>query len=285
LGKGDYFVAEGDESDGSFLRTNPFIGVITGMDLDHIDYWKSEKALEEAYDAFIAKTEHLIYCIDDPKLQKRSLKGLSYGTSSSADIQLFSDTSFSFCFQGKVYEKVPLTIFGIHNKLNSLALFGICQLLGLSDANFFEALSTFQGVDRRMEMKGVVKGVTYLDDYAHHPKEVEATLQAVRSKVEKGKLVLVFQPHRFSRFHTFSREFATALEGDESLIITDIYGAGEENIYQVHANDLTALLSRKNVLYAKRSELSRTLSKIVKEGDTVLAMGAGDITSLKKEME
>lgn len=291
--RGEYFVAEGDESDGSFLRSTPFASIVTGMDLDHIDYWKSEEALDQAYDQFIKQTENLVYCIDDPKLKVRAPKGLSYGFYKKADIQLLSTEvidqkqTMTFTFQEKIFENIPIALFGVHNVLNSLAVFGVCYGLGLAAEEVFASLATFQGVHRRMQVKGLVNGVTYVDDYAHHPKEVEVTVQAMRAKVDKGKLVLVFQPHRFSRFHTFFKEFAAALEGDERLIITDIYSAGEENTYKVNSQDLVQTLLnnvQRKVIYVKRSELKDCLLNMTERGDTVLAMGAGDITRLKEEM-
>jgi UDP-N-acetylmuramate--alanine ligase len=290
---GDYFVAEGDESDGSFLRSRPFTSILTGMDLDHVDYWNSESALDDAYDRFINQSENLIYCIDDPKLASRLPKGLSYGFSKKADIQaLYGEVinqkqTMTFSFQGEIFPQIPLSLFGRHNVLNSLAVFGVCQILRLRHQDIFESFASFKGVQRRMQLKGVVRGVTYVDDYAHHPKEVEVTVQAMRTKVEKGKLFLVFQPHRFSRFHRFLNDFAKALEGQEPLIITDIYSAGEENSYKVDSRDLVELLvnkGKRKVLYVKRDSLKDCLFELTKEGDTVLAMGAGDITRLKEEM-
>ncbi|MBM3201073.1 MAG: UDP-N-acetylmuramate--L-alanine ligase [Chlamydiae bacterium] len=291
LGKGEYFVAEGDESDGSFLRTTPFAAIITSMDPDHLDFWQEEKALDQAYDQFIQKAKHLIYCIDDPKLSQRAPKGISYGFSEKADIRLLSTQVVdgkqrcTFTFKEKIYEDIPLSIDGIHNVLNALAVFGLLYLLEIEEKYFFEAVNSFEGVLRRMQFKGIVDGVRYIDDYAHHPKEVEATLQAMRSKVPSEQLVVVFQPHRFSRFHTFQKQFAKALSGNERVLITDIYGAGEENSFSADPQDLVFLLPKNTTYYAKRTNIKDVLKKIIKPGDTVLAMGAGDITLLKKEME
>ncbi len=291
LGKGEYFVAEGDESDGSFLRTHPHIGIVTNMDPDHLDYWKTEEALDEAYESFIKKSEHLIYCIDDPKLKKK--RGTSYGFSLEADLHLVStqviagEQTMTFTYGGHLFKAIPMALFGVHNVLNSLAVFAAAKRLGISNEKIFQAFLTFKGVDRRMQLKGSVKGVTYIDDYAHHPTEVKATLQAMRAKMGDKKLVVVFQPHRFSRFETFMEEFAESLEGKETLIVTDIFGAGEENPHQLHALDLVSLLKKqesRHLVYAKRNELKEILAEEAKEGDTILAMGAGDITQLKDEM-
>lgn len=297
LGEGVDFVVEGDESDGSFLKTNPYAAIITGSDPDHIYFWKSEEALRQGYQDFvdgISERKNLVYCIDDLWLREIAKGGLSYGFSEDAELKLLcveeknGMETMTFSFKQRIYENVPLALKGEHNALNSLAVFGLCKILGLGEEEIFPGLRTFRGVERRMQEKGFVNGVLYIDDYAHHPSEVKATLQTIRNRDVKGKTFVVFQPHRYTRFIENMHDFANALMGDEEVVVTDVYAAGEKVLKEAHPEKLIELLrlvSKKNVTFIPREELHEYLFQEAKPGDIVLGMGAGDITKLKSQVE
>lgn len=200
-GKGVYFVAEADESDGSFLKTVPFGAIVTNCEKEHLNYWHSEERLFEGFRQFCAQVRGpLLWCADDLNLQTLALQHPSYGFNQQASwrIEAFRQTDQGVCFHLNEYLDVELSLFGRHNALNGAAVFALATLLGVSSESIRHAFRTFQGTKRRLDRLGEARGVILFDDYAHHPTEIKTTLEALRL-LASGRLVVIFQPHRYSR--------------------------------------------------------------------------------------
>jgi UDP-N-acetylmuramate--alanine ligase len=293
-GKGDYFIAEGDESDGSFLRANPFGAIITNVDFDHLDFWKSEDALLEAYQKFIKQVkrkELLFYFHEDHFLTLWKTEGISYGFDENADLRAsnirFSKGRqfFTIGFQGKTFDDVQLNLLGRHNVLNAIACFGMAYSLGIQEEKIRLALATFKGVKRRLEWKGNVNGADIYDDYAHHPEEIEATLAALRQAFKDLRRIAVFQPHRYTRLKDLMAQFANAKvwKDSDELIVTDIFSAGEDKIEGVTIEVFLKQLEKK-FTYVPRDKLTDFLRKKIQANDLVVTLGAGDITKVSAEL-
>ena len=289
-GTGPYFVAEADESDGSFVAYSPFGGIITNIDLDHLNHWMTEQALIEGFKKFADKVEskeHLLFCKDDERLSALSLQGISYGFSSEADaclttfIQERFAIRFSLRFQEKEYKDIELPLIGKHNALNACAVFVLSLQLGASEQEVRKAFLTFQGVGRRADKIGEAKQISFYDDYGHHPTEILATLKAFKESHPENRLVTVFQPHRYTRTRDCMEEFATALSGSDIVVLTDIYAAGEPPLEGVNTEAVFSRVShvkKEGVYYLRKDVLVEFLSGFLQEKDLVVTMGAGDIT-------
>jgi len=289
-GTGPYFVAEADESDGSFLAYTAFGAIITNIDLDHLNHWMTEEALIAGFKKFADKVlskEHLLFCKDDERLSGLSLQGISYGFSPDADAHLSGfaqdrfNTRFSFTFKGNEYKDVQLPLIGKHNALNACAVFVLCLQLGASEQELRDAFSTFQGVGRRADKIGEARQISFYDDYGHHPTEILATLTAFKESHPENRLVTVFQPHRYTRTRDCMEEFATALRGSDIVVLTDIYAAGESPLDGIDAQAVFARVSgvkKEGVYYLRKDALVEFLSSFLQEKDVVVTMGAGDIT-------
>lgn len=295
-GKGDFFVAEADESDGTFLKYSPYGAIVTNIDNDHMNYFKTEEHLVSCFQTFIQSVKNpnlLFVCGDDVKLNQIASNGIRYGFHASCDLKVEGyrqdgwKSFFDLYFKGSRYARIELNLVGKHNVLNATAIFGLCLSLGIKEEVIRSAFKKFLGVMRRAEKKGEVQGVLLLDDYAHHPTEIETTLKGIRQAVEERKLIVVFQPHRFTRtkdcLGSFKRVF---LEADE-LIITDIYAAGEQAIEGIsHENLLAEVRSEMNVpvSYIPRAHIANVLTASLRPHSVVVSMGAGDITKLSTEI-
>ncbi len=298
-GKGKHFVAEADESDGSFLYFHPKQAIITNADFEHVDFYKNLENLIDAYKKFISQIHEngsLFYCGDDKTLNQlaQEFKGskTSYGLDSSNDI--FADEIISngfktkFCYHGKEQDsfEFELNIPGYHNILNALGAIGMSLSLGVSVENIKKSLETFQGVERRFSWHGDFKGVCVVDDYAHHPKEIAVTLKAAKN-FKKKRVVVVFQPHRFSRTSHFKDEFVDVLQNCDQLIITDIYSASEKPQGQISASMICDEISQKRENFAVYQEYDCIVDYLLEnsvEGDFVLFLGAGNINRLAKKL-
>ena len=192
-GSGDYFVAEADESDGTFLRYSPWGAIVTNIDLDHLDHYKSENALIEAFQAFMEKVsvkDHLFWCGDDVRLHSLQPAGISYGFGEENQLRASHfyqegwNSLFDIYFQGRHYPKIQLARIGKHNVLNALAVFGMATSIGISENTIRQAFQTFEGVGMRCEKKGEAYGIQFIDDYAHHPTEIQCTLNGLREAVQ-----------------------------------------------------------------------------------------------------
>ncbi len=311
LGGGDFLVAEADESDGSFLKLNPTIAVITNIDREHMDFFKDMETLKQAFTEFANKVPFYglsILCIDNPHvrqiLPQIKRKVITYGFSEHADVRLSdvesSERGLSFkIFNRGVYEgRFSLPLYGVHNSLNALAAFIVSSELGLDRETIKRGLASFSGIKRRLEFKGSVHGIRFYDDYGHHPTEIRSTLRAVKESFlkERGRLVLIFQPHRYTRTRDLIGEFSTCFGDADILFLLDIYPAGEKPIEGVSTGVLyESIIQRSNagtfplrsasIFYIpQREELIRTVKEILKESDIVLTMGAGDVWKIGEEL-
>ena len=287
VGKGEFFIAEGDESDGSFLRAKPYGAIITNVDFDHLDYWKTEEALLAAYQQFIAKVEGpLLYRYEDPWLSEWNVKGISFGESKEADLQAknIRGSLFDIKFQGKEYRDVRVNLLGRHNVFNALGCFGMALMMGAHEENIRRGLQSFKGVKRRLEWKGMLQGARIYDDYAHHPKEIAATLAALKEAFQKERKIAVFQPHRYTRFRDFMEAFAAVWGDVDELIVTDVYSAGEAKIDGVTIEAFLKRVKRDKVTYVPREELVSFLQAKVVPNDIVITLGAGDITKVSSDL-
>jgi UDP-N-acetylmuramate--alanine ligase len=298
LGEGNFFVIEADESDGSFLYYRPFYSVITNIDKEHLDYYRNIDEIIEAYAKFADNTKKggkLICFGQDKNIQKMlrliNKKYLNYGLDKSLDI--YADdiklerlsSNFNCFFRNKPLGRFFLNVPGIHNVLNSLAVIGIGIELCI-DLNLIKsALLKFDGIERRFQIKLELESITVIDDYAHHPSEIQATIK-VFDNWPKERLITVFQPHRFTRTKYLTEEFGKSFAGSNLVIITEIYAAGEKPIPGVSADLIIQALKKNghlNCLFVPRQELMSVLLDIVKKGDILLMLGAGDIGRFSTE--
>ncbi|MFZ9773887.1 MAG: UDP-N-acetylmuramate--L-alanine ligase [Candidatus Nanopelagicaceae bacterium] len=300
-GSGDVFVVEADESDGSFMRYRPLGAVITNLELDHVDNFKNLEEVRRAFQEFVKTVRtFLILCGNDAELAKleipSTLRTVTYGIAEagkeSFDLQLSNlllsprSSSASISWRGRPLGTLTLSISGRHNLLNAGAVIATLLELGFERQRILTALASFQGTSRRFEFKGEIAGIRVIDDYGHHPTEIQATLAMARSYMANvGRLVVIFQPHRFSRTAVFHREFATALTEADLIFLTDIYAASEAPIEGVTAGLIASEIPQEKVYYlSNREELISQLISKMEPGDLVLTLGAGDVTHLAGEI-
>ncbi|HET57210.1 MAG TPA: UDP-N-acetylmuramate--L-alanine ligase [Deltaproteobacteria bacterium] len=293
LGSGGIIVAEADESDGSFLGLAPLIAVITNIDREHLDYYRD---IEDIKDAFIRFANSVpfygaaIVCIDCPHvraiLPKIKRRVITYGMTGEADYRAFDvafenmTSRYSLSCGGEPVGNVTLRVPGLFNVYNSLAAIAAARELDVPFREAQEGIGTFSGVHRRLEVKGSKNNVLVVDDYGHHPTEIRETLKTAR-QVWSGRLVVVFQPHRYSRTKALLADFAGAFDEADEVILTDIYGAGEKPIPGINASLLRETLERAGhprVRYIKTfDEIVATLRRETSPGDTLITLGAGTI--------
>jgi len=300
-GEGDLFVAEADESDGSFLHLSPKIAVVTNIEPDHLDHYASYDEIERTFERFLSclpADGRAIVCGDSPNLvslvERTAASTLTYGFDERNDFvgsevtALNGGISFEVSEKGRPLGAMTLQVPGRHNALNALATVAVCRYLGIDAAEISRVLSEFSGVKRRFQRIGTSRSVTVVDDYAHHPTEVQATLSAARTG-PWNRVVCVFQPHRFSRTRLLGAEFGLAFDDADVVVLTDVYGAGEEPEPGVSGKLLVdAILHRSpysQVAYIpKRAEIAPFLAESVREGDLVITMGAGDVWTVGPEL-
>ncbi len=289
-GKGNLFVAEADESDGSFLQSSPFGAIVTNLNHDHMNYWKTNQNLKAAFQQFFSSVKspnHLFWCKDCPRLGALTTQGFSYGFSKEADLTISAfrqnrqGIHFNVEFQGKTYPNIELSLFGKHNALNGAAVFGLCLQLNIEEIAIRKAFQSFLGTKRRLEYKGEVHKVKIYDDYGHHPVEIAATLKALREIAKERRLIVLFQPHRYTRVKDLFDDFLTCFSDADLVVLTDIYSAGEAPLPGVTSASLYTRM--KEVLGPKLSFFPRTVLEagvveMLKPLDVVLTIGAGDIT-------
>ncbi len=295
LGGGKYFVAEVDESDGSFLNFTPKISIITNIDLEHLDHYAGWENIEAIYKNFILRTEsngHILFCGDDQRLKRLVCENYSvyqsYGLGEENDLRAVNikqngfDMVFDCVYRGEKIGSIALPVPGEHNVLNALA----CVLLGLTLYMSFEdiksALEQFSGVQRRFQKKAQVNDILVIDDYAHHPTEIEMTVEAAR-QLDAKRVVAIFQPHRYTRLAGLWEEFCDSLAGIDHLIVTDVYAAGEEPVAGASIEKFIKKLKEKNlssVEYKAKDGIVEHVLAISVPGDVILTLGAGDITQV-----
>jgi UDP-N-acetylmuramate--alanine ligase len=299
LGKGEAIVVEADESDGSFLRLSPTIAVVTNIDPEHLDHFGTFDALQAAFVEFVNKVPFYglaVLCFDHPvvqgllpKIEKRTVTyGLSLQAEYRADnvrLEGFS-TAFDVYRRNVLLGPVKLQMVGRHNVQNALAAIAVADEVGIPFAQSREALASFAGVQRRFTVRGEVRGITVVDDYGHHPAEVKATLLGAREAFQR-RIVVAFQPHRYTRTRDLLPEFATAFNDADVVLLTDVYAAGEEPIPGADSAALYEAIracGHRNVEYVPRKDVARVLADRAREGDIVLTLGAGDITNASTEL-
>ncbi len=300
MGKGELVVAEADESDGSFLLLSPTLTVVTNIDREHLDFYKTMDALRDAYIKFVNKIPFYgsaVLCLDDENVQiiipKIKKKYITYGLKTQADIKAANiklnwiKSEYEIIAFGKNMGKVELNVPGIHNVCNSLAAFGIGLELEIDPEIIKKGLKDFTGVRRRFQIKGEIEGIIVIDDYGHHPTEIHATLNAARVGFEH-RLIVIFQPHRYSRTQLLEEEFCRSFYQSDILVITDIYAAGEAPLENISAKKIAEGAQKyghKNVIYVpERTKIVSAILPILKKGDLVLTLGAGDITYVSDEL-
>ena len=302
LGSGDIFVAEADESDGSFLSYKPTGAIITNLELDHVDHFATLAVLTDAFREFINSIQpggFLIACGDDANLEellsagiREDIRIIRYGKENPKnDFQLSrirleaSSGVARITHKGKVLGDLVLTIPGEHNLLNASAALAAAHALGVGLPEVLAGLTEFSGSRRRFELKGIANNVKVIDDYGHHPTEVRVTLETARRFAAGGKVFVVFQPHRFTRTQMFAREFAEALDLADQIYLLEIYAASEPSIQGV--SSLLIAQNRDSLKFHYQPsmiEVIEEVSKAVTPGDVVLTLGAGDVNSLGPEL-
>jgi UDP-N-acetylmuramate--alanine ligase len=293
LGEGDYLVAEADESDGSFLQLTPTIAVVTNIDNEHMDHYGTFDELRSAFRRFLEKVPfygRAILCVDDTEvagmLADLERPVIAYGLTAQADIRA-SDIvhdGFTSSFTASLGEdrlgEVSLPVPGAHNIYNSLAAIAVGLELEVPFMVISDALASYAGTQRRFQKKGTVKGIAVYDDYAHHPAEISATLTAARNGW-KGRIVALFQPHRFSRTRDLLPEFGMAFHNADRVLVCDIYSAGEDQIDNLTGEDVARSITSHGHRSAEFiGQYEKALNKVAQElqdGDLLLTLGAGDI--------
>ncbi|MDP1588144.1 MAG: UDP-N-acetylmuramate--L-alanine ligase, partial [Prosthecobacter sp.] len=296
LGRGDFLVAESDESDRSFLRLKPTIAIVTNIDSEHLTAYESLKDLEESFERFVKAVPFYglaVLCIDDPRVRdlaaSYALRKVTYGFSPGAMIQAASvfqkgaRTSYDVLLDGEKITHIDLPMPGKHLALNSLGAIAVGLELDIPLSTITRALNGFAGVGRRLEVLGVARGVTVVNDYGHHPTEVKATIEALRAGwcTQGGRLHVVFQPHRYTRTRDCFADYITAFVGCDNLVMTAIYAASEAPIEGISGELLCEAVSHPHKRYVERPEdVLPGILKDVESGDVLLCLGAGSIGAL-----
>jgi UDP-N-acetylmuramate--alanine ligase len=293
-GESEYLVAEADESDGSFLRLSPTVAVVTNMDAEHLDHYGDVASIERAFVDFVNRVPFYgtaVLCLDHPVVAsiqpKVSKRFVSYGMASQAEYRArnvrYSELDSTYVAWHKAEElgEITIPLPGSHNVLNSLAVLAVADYLDIPFATIAKALAEFEGIQRRFTIRGVVGGITIVDDFGHHPIEVQATLRGARSGFPGRRVIAAFQPHRYTRtrdqFHDFARSFYDA----DQVVICDVFSAGETPIAGANSEALVGAIrdsGHGDVTYVpSRAEVAAHLAPRLRPGDIVITLGAGDI--------
>ncbi len=300
LGAGDYVIAEADESDGSFLELTPNISIVTNIEPDHMEFFGTEEKLMTIFKEFIGKLDLdglLILGIDSARgremLAQTERRTITYGFSEDAGVRAVNlafdgmGTRYNIIYNGKNLGEARLSIPGEQNVNNSLAAIAVAVEAGIPFNSIVSSLHSFTGAKRRFQIIGEINGIIIIDDYAHHPTEIKATLKAARNAWGKEKrIIAVFQPHRYTRTFHLASQFYDAFEDADTVVLTDIYSAGEQPIPNVDGRMIAKEIEkRKDVTYIPRKErIAEKILKSLKPNDVVLIMGAGDIYTVAKDL-
>lgn len=302
LGKSEYLVAEADESDRSFLLLFPTLALITSIDEEHMDCYKDIEEIKDVFVQFANRVPFygaVIANFDDPRVREIlpmvHRRVITYGTTSGArikafDIELGATTHFWVQDGEEVLGEVLLPLAGRHNLVNSLAVIGVARELDLPFFRVTKAISEFPGVRRRLEVLGERSGVVVVDDYGHHPTEIEETIRALRLKYPGRRLVVIFQPHRYTRTRALYPKFGQAFDEADWLFLLPIYSAGERPIPGVGTELILGAVLSRNPLHPRvrymeeRSEVVEAVSSVLVPGDLVLTLGAGDVWEIGQEL-
>jgi UDP-N-acetylmuramate--alanine ligase len=300
LGKSELMVVEADESDGSFLKLHPSLAVVTNIDAEHMDYYGSLDTLKNAFVEFCNRVPFYglnVLCLDHPNVQallpEIEKRYVTYGRAHTADYRLDDihldgfQTRFRAFRHDEDLGEFCVRMVGAHNALNALAVVAVAEEMDIPLDTVRTALAEFAGVQRRFTVRGEKRGITLVDDYGHHPAEVAATLAGARRAFDR-RLVVAFQPHRYTRTRDLMQEFATAFNDADVLFLTSIYAAGEEALpgitAQAMVDEIAAHGHRDVTLVERRADLAAAILPRLKEGDLVLTLGAGDITQVGPEL-
>jgi len=301
-GSGETFIVEADESDGSFVAYRPTGAIITNIELDHVDNFADIREIDEIFQGFVKTIQpqgFLVICIDDEgnkrllsTLRSQSMPSLeiiTYGEDLDADLKLDrlfvtgKEASARVTFKGRVLGEMKLAISGRHNLFNAAAALATALKLGAPAVEAMEGLKLFTGARRRFEVKGVSKGITVIDDYGHHPTEIRATLETARIFAESGRVLTVFQPHRYSRTQAFASEFATSLALADHTYLLEIYPASETAIPGVTSSLIASKMNSDHVTYEpSMPAVVEAVAQDAQHGDVIITLGAGDVSSLGK---
>ena len=287
LGNGKYLVAEADESDGTLVKFSSHIGIVTNIELDHPDHYHSLEQVSDIFLAFAKRCELVVGCIDCPTVKAYIHSDITYSLSDpSADYTVTeveytpSDTRALVIERGEVLGKISLGLLGKHNLSNALAAIAVARHAGVEWQAIANALPDFAGASRRFEIKGLQNGITFVDDYAHHPSEIIATLASARQQNTTSRVVAIFQPHRYSRTLRFLSEFSHSFNDADVVIVTDIYAASEINDGKITGEQVAAAIAsvRDQVHYAPTlKDVQDFLVKKLKSGDLAVFLGAGNL--------
>lgn len=307
FGQSDWMVVEADESDGSFIRLPATVAVVTNIDPEHMDHYGTFDKVKNAYRRFVLNLPfhgYALLCIDHPEVQTLAAqvsdrRVITYGFNPQADIRAENirsngqeGSTFDVVFasflsedgQERVMKDVKLSMLGRHNVQNSLVALGVAKEMDVDEATMKKAMASFGGVKRRFTKTGEVDGITIIDDYAHHPVEIDVVLKTARSAVKEsgGNVIAVMQPHRYSRLQDLYEEFCRCFNDADHVIITDVFEAGEKPIQGVDKNYLVEGLKthghRSVIALPEKDDLPRMVSNVARDGDIVIMMGAGNIT-------
>ena len=296
-GSGSIFVAEADESDGSFLAYKPSGAIITNVELDHVDHFADEEAVFAVFEQFVDSIKpggFLVACGDDSgvkhllsQIKRSDLKILLYGEDSNNDFRLDrinlapTTSSAALTITGRKIGELNLAVAGKHNLLNAVAAFAAGSAMGIAEDKLITGLKSFTGTRRRFELKGEVAGVKVIDDYGHHPTEITVTLTAAKNLAQSGRVLVVFQPHRYSRTAVFSHQFAEALSNSDFTFLLEVYAASEQPIPGV--SSLLIIKDMKSDQAKFEPSMVQVVSEVAmmaKSGDVIITLGAGDVSSL-----
>ena len=308
LGNGEWMVVEADESDGSFSKLNPTAAIITNIDLEHLDYHKNEDNLENAFYNFVSSIPFygfVCLCIDNPRTQRlisklENKKVITYGMSANADIRatkvFYKNNKMNFSlniknnkeFEENVY-KIEFSMIGMHNIQNALATIATGIELKIPLTKIKNTLKNFTGVERRFQKVGNFKNTTIIDDYGHHPVEINSALSAARFLAPESKIIAIFQPHRYSRLKDLFDDFCSCFNKADHVFLLDVYAAGEKSIKKFESINLEKGLAdygHKNVLYIQNQNLlAKNLLKLIQPNDLIICLGAGSITKIANSLE
>jgi len=304
LGSGDLFVVEADESDGTFLVLPTTLGIVTNVEADHLNYWGSYEAIEQAFVDFMVGTINhdgvTVACGDDSgakvvtqRARKLGAKVITYGQSDENDavLKLLPSGSvgseFTIAYQGQTHGPIKLLVPGVHNALNATAAFVVALTQGCTSQQAVEGLQSFTGTHRRFEFRGEVSGVRVFDDYAHHPTEIDAVLRAARTVVGQGRVLAAFQAHHYYRTALFSKEFGQALGLADYVVVLEVFAPGEEPIPGASGSTMAnnvPLPPEQVVFEPSWSKVPQQLVENARPGDIILTLGAGDIGMMCPEI-
>ena len=308
LGSGEWMIVEADESDGSFAKLNPTVAVITNIDLEHLDHHGSEENLEQAFFNFVSSTPFygfICLCIDHPRVQKlisklEDKKIITFGLSANADIRatniIYKNNSMNFNLniskglnsKNKIYN-IQFSMIGIHNIQNALAAISVGLELKVPIENIKKSLKNFSGVQRRFEKVGKFNDTLIIDDYGHHPVEINAALSAARLLTPKNKIISIFQPHRYTRLRDLFNDFCSCFNDADQVFLLDVHSAGEKVIKGFESFDLEKGLTKyghKNITYINNPLLlAKSILHNIEPGDLIICLGAGTITKIANNLE